>query len=254
MEVEMADKKNADNKAADTPAPPISEEQFWDNYSRDSITNSITKIEESGAKIQTAVSWFWTIYTASAVVGTSIFKPSFPWYINLLIALPILFMMIAYYFAVRVQVPVVVFYDDNILQSVKLSHLKTMIAKKQEKNRALISLLITSLSIFFAIVLSFSYQPGKTIGIQTSQIVSNNSTIVALTGHFLPSKQIFIKIESLKDPNNPVVKKFVTDSSSSAGDLIISIPVDEVLTTYNVITEWQGDDGLTHSLKKIIKP
>ena len=240
-----------DNNAGQT--PPQTENEFWDKYGRDAITGSVTKIEESGAKIQSGVTWLWTIYTASAVIGTSIFKPSFPWYINLIIALPIFILMLAYYFSVRIQVPIVSDFDQAMPLDIKLDHLRIMDKKRSEKNLALGSLVVASIFVFSGITLAACYQPQKDLSLSVSQVVSNNITLIAVTGHVPANKQITIKIESLKEPNNPAIKSLVTDNSSKNGDINLSIPVNEVISTYNVVAEWEGTGGLTNSIKKTIK-
>jgi hypothetical protein len=93
---------------AQTPPKPVyemSEEEFWKDYIRRSISESVSRIEKSGSTIQTSIGLFWTIYTAAAIVGTTLFKPGFSLGINILILTPVLLIMIAYYVAALIQVP-----------------------------------------------------------------------------------------------------------------------------------------------------
>jgi len=231
----------------------LTEIQFWKKFSRDAISQSISNVEDSGAKIQTGIGLIWTIYTTAAVVGTSIFKPGFPWYINLLIGLPILLIMIAYFFTTKVQVHSVERVDPHNIDFLINSFEKVMLQKKRLLDMALYLMLATTIVIGIAVGFMATFQSSKPQTMQVSEVVINDQKTIGVSGYFSPNAKLDLIIEYVNETKTDIVK-INNLTVPSSGNINSSITLIDKPTTYSVTAKWTGDDGLIHSLQKLIKP
>jgi hypothetical protein len=231
----------------------ISETQFWKNYIRDSISQSISNIEASGLRIQTGIGLIWTIYTTAAIVGTSLFKPGFPWYVNILIALPILIIMIAYYFTTKIQVHSVMNVDTNNTDFIKLAFNDVIREKKRLLDIALNLMLVTAIVVAVAVGFIANYQSSKTPNMQVSEVTINNEKTVSISGYFPPNTKLDYIVE-YKNENNIDVHKVITLTTPTSGNVNSSISLSDKPNTYKVTVQWTGDNGLVYILQKTVKP
>jgi hypothetical protein len=231
----------------------ISETQFWENYIRDATSKSISNIEDSGSKVQTGIGLIWTIYTTAAVVGTSLFKPGLPLYMDILIALPIFIMMIGYYFTTRVQVHSVEDIDINNIDLIKFSVDKVMLKKKRLLDIALYLMLATAIVVAVAIGFIATYQSSKIPSMQVSEVIINNQTTVATSGYFPPNTKLDFIVE-YNNENGADVVKVDTLTTPASGNVNSSITLADKPTTYTVTAKWTGNDTLIYSLQKLVKP
>ena len=233
----------------------ISEEKFWKNYLRDSISKSISKIEDSGLTIQTGIGLIWTIYTTAAIVGTTLFKPGFPLYINIFIAIPIFMMMIAYYFTTKIQLHNInaQHVDPNNIDLIINKFGEVIREKKRLVDIAMRLMLATAIVVAVAIGLIATYQPSKTPNMQVSEVTINNQKTVGISGYFPPNTKLDLIIE-YKNESNVDVVKVVTLTSAASGKVISSVTLTDKPTTYKVTAQWTGADSLVHTLQKTVKP
>jgi hypothetical protein len=59
-------------RAAMSLEPKIIDDQFWTDWLSDYVSQSIDRRESAANRLITAVSWFWTAYTVTALLGTSL--------------------------------------------------------------------------------------------------------------------------------------------------------------------------------------
>lgn len=52
----------------------IIDAQFWTNWLADYVSGAVERREAAASRLITALSWFWTVYTASALVGTALYR------------------------------------------------------------------------------------------------------------------------------------------------------------------------------------
>ena len=46
--------------------------QFWTNWLADYVAGAVERREAAASRLITALSWFWTVYTATAVLGVTL--------------------------------------------------------------------------------------------------------------------------------------------------------------------------------------
>jgi hypothetical protein len=52
--------------------PKIVDAQYWTDWQADYIRDAVSRRDEAAARLVTAVGWFWTVYTAVALVGSGL--------------------------------------------------------------------------------------------------------------------------------------------------------------------------------------
>jgi hypothetical protein len=83
----------------------IVNDEYWLGYAKKAVDDSGTKLTEAAAKLSTLTATFWTMYVAVFMIGTSLKKLDEPWYIMLLLVMPIPSLILAYIFALWAQMP-----------------------------------------------------------------------------------------------------------------------------------------------------
>jgi len=83
----------------------IVNDEYWLGYAKKAVDDSGTKLTEAAVKIGTLAATFWGMYIAVFVIGTSLKKLDEPWYIMVLLVMPIPSLILAYIFAVWAQMP-----------------------------------------------------------------------------------------------------------------------------------------------------
>src|SRR5690242_3503646 len=92
---------------------PALDDAYWFTYSKDIVEKAVTSRNEQAARFQTFIVWLWGIYTASAAVGLTLGSKNFPWYSTVLIALPSVILILAYWSTVYAQTPPYVGFDPR---------------------------------------------------------------------------------------------------------------------------------------------
>jgi hypothetical protein len=107
--------------------------EFWLAVGAKIIENRVTRQDTAADKLVSAVAWFWTAYTASALVGIGLADRSLTWWRLLLAALPSIILIAAYMTATRALMPVDVQFDPRL--PVDIERADNDVARK--KNRRL---------------------------------------------------------------------------------------------------------------------
>src|SRR5437762_13700390 len=92
---------------------PVVDDAYWFAYSKELVEKAITSRNEQAARFQSLVGWLWGIYTASAALGLTLGKANLPTCVKVVIALPSLFLIFAYWMAVEAQTPADVEFDPR---------------------------------------------------------------------------------------------------------------------------------------------
>lgn len=101
-------------------ARPKIDDQFWFDYSAKIVEKASDGPDAAAAKIQSLAVWLWGVYTVGSAIGFTLANKQLPFWSTLLIALGSVSIIIVYWAAVWVQIPVVTKFDprspEDILQ------------------------------------------------------------------------------------------------------------------------------------------
>jgi hypothetical protein len=73
--------------------------QFWTNWLADYVASAVDRREAAANRLITALGWFWTVYTASALIGTALHKADLASWAVVLELSPIATLSVAYLYA-----------------------------------------------------------------------------------------------------------------------------------------------------------
>jgi hypothetical protein len=77
--------------------PKLISGQYWTDWFADYIAGAISRRDDAANRLITAIAWFWTVYTATALVGTALgSRASLSAWQVLLILCPIVTLLLSY--------------------------------------------------------------------------------------------------------------------------------------------------------------
>lgn len=234
--------------------PEMIDDNFWFELAKEIVKNGTEKRNEAGAKLQTLISWLWGIYTAGATVGISLSKTSYSLPVILLIASPSIVLIVAYWVAVWVQMPLSAKFDPRIPKDIMRAYLKGTKIKSYRLAIALSLSFIAAVLVSFALVVASLSKQVTPPNFRAYYHAKEGHNIIALSGHF-PTDKIVLKITPFTRSGSPDINKekelLLTSLSDQSQP---NIEVDFVADKYRVTAEWEDKDGLLHSLTQIVIP
>jgi hypothetical protein len=87
--------------------PKIVDAQFWTDWAADYLSGAIDRREAAAQRLITAISWFWTVYTVTALVGTALARSSLRNWEVVLVLSPIAVLLASYLCALWALNPIV---------------------------------------------------------------------------------------------------------------------------------------------------
>jgi hypothetical protein len=126
--------ENAENDNAE-PVADAGSREFWLSLGSKMIGGRFTRIDAAAEKLVAAVAWFWTAYTASALVGISLAGRELEVWRLVLAALPSVVLIAAYLTATNALMPIFLEFDPRAPDDIRSAH-DTIQAKKEDRLRA----------------------------------------------------------------------------------------------------------------------
>ena len=231
---------------------PIVDDQFWFELSKEIVKNAPDKQNEAGAKLQTLIVWLWGIYTAGATVGISLSKTSYSLPTILLIASPSIVLIVAYWVAVWVQMPINAKFDPRIPKDIMRAYLKGVKTKSWRLAIALSLSLIAASLVSSALIAASLSKQATSPNFKAYHYVRDDYDIIALSGRFPADTKINLRIASFPPSGSPIISKELPYITSTSGELQESIELKSTAKKYEVAVEWKEEDGLVRCLKRTI--
>jgi hypothetical protein len=225
---------------------------YWLEYSKNTISNTITSINEAASKLEKMTLWFWGIYTASFTIGITINLISAPILVLILLASPIVTLILTYWLCNWVQLPVISDFNPQIPEEIKHSFNR---AARIKNIRLKITLFTTFLSALLLSSALFSLAfVKKKENLQVNFAYDKTKNKVIIDGIFPTKADIHIEADSIDNKLKTKIIFFNTDLKILDKEYLnCNIPNIKSSSEINVKVTWNdGADGL-HSLdKKVI--
>jgi hypothetical protein len=135
------------------------DDRYWLSRARTLVDNAVTSREEAAGKLVTGVGWFWTVYSTVAIVGTAIARMAFPWWVATVLALPAVFLMIAYLLALWVMIPYEGSFDPSSPDEIEEVYEKVVDLKRRRLKLAVFALIVASVFVVGAILTASVMRP-----------------------------------------------------------------------------------------------
>jgi hypothetical protein len=129
--------------------PKIIDAQFWTDWLARYVADAISRREAAAGRLVTGVGFFWSVYTATALVGVSLARHATlsQWQVWIILA-PIGSLSFSYLFALWSLNPVVGAIQPTDVAARKLWH--TILARKLLRLRIASGLLLASVGLIMA--------------------------------------------------------------------------------------------------------
>lgn len=229
----------------------IVNDHYWLEYAKKTIEKSITSRNEAAAKLESMTLWFWGLYTASFTIGVSINVIDAPFWVLLLLASPVVFLIITYWFCVLAQFPVTAEFDPTIPYEIKEGYNQGLLVKKRRFNMALIFTFISALLLGTALF-SLSFVNKRS---ETSLIASYDSTLKLITISGILPKNISayttIDTVSIENIKSTFYKNIYTVQEN--GILNINVPIKTLPKEVFVTITWTEkgkEKGIAQKIEK----
>jgi hypothetical protein len=238
-----------DQQQPPSPPRPAVDDRFWFERSGEMVKNAVTNRNDAGDKLQATIGWFWTAYTAAAVVGFAVTEKDYPDWAVLLMAVPVVPLLFAYWWAGYVRVPIEVSFDRRIPSEIEESYYKTVTTKKNRLKLAVVFSVVAGLAVVMAIlVAALAADEKKEAGSFEAAFNDKPRREIVVGGSFAAGTRVLLSIKP-KDGAEMTPNAYVV---SDTGELhrTYGVPVAE---EYGVTATWDEEKVGTRSLKRMVK-
>lgn len=232
------------------PAKPTLDDQFWFDFSKETVQQAGARRHEAAGKAATLIAWLWGVYTAAVAVGVTLSKESYPWWVLLLLVAPTPVLLIAYWCATWAQMPSVLSFDPRSPDDIRVAHDQNLQVKTGRLQSALALCLLAALGVAGAIVAASVTKGIRTETTLNAMWINDPGTPkVAVTGTFPPNTLVQLLVlpsaaVAATQPSAPVRHPVL-----STGEGLVQTVVEVLFSpdASRVRAEWE-QEGIAHTI------
>lgn len=127
-------------------------DRFWLAYAQELVRGAVSAPERRAEQLSAAIAWLWTIYSSAALVVLVVGGARLPILSSLLIALPSVLLILAYWLASRVRRPIAVEFDPRVPAQVEFAHAQAAHEKTRNLRFAEAAAAIAACSVVLALL------------------------------------------------------------------------------------------------------
>lgn len=244
----------------DNPVKPKIDDQYWFELSEQMVRNTQQGASEAAEKLQGFVAWLWGIYTGGAAIGLTLSPQSFSRVQLIFIALGSFALVVVYWCAVYVQLPITVEFDPRSPTEIKNAYKLGV----EEKNRRLRWTILFSGLAAMLMTLGLVWDKLNTPPSHVAPWFDvalheqGQTRILALTGELGSGEEmsnlskVIVKVQSTVSSSEKQTAEFALLPLGERGRLQTSLPLDFSADSLTVLLEWQGARETTMQLSKLI--
>ena len=239
------------------PPRPAIDDRFWFAISAKLALRLLSTRTEAAKQIQTFTGWLWTVYSAGALIGISLAQARFPLIVTILIALPSLLLILAYWQAMWAQMPIPLSFDPRSPDLIRDAYLAgTKQALKRLQNAISLSLaagVSVAVALFLAATVDRISATPTAFDVNATYLALEKQVVV--TGDFAPDTKIAFTVTPILEDGSHGQSNAFEQVSGSSGRLNMNVPLDSPtkLSGFEVSASWLAEDGLKRLLSRVIK-
>jgi hypothetical protein len=227
------------------------DDEYWLQYGKNTVANSITSRNEAAAKLEKMTLWFWGLYTTSFTIGVSINIIDAPSWVLLLLASPVVLLILTYWFCILAQLPVTAEYDPAIPYEIKEGYNAGLKTKDNRFKIALWSTLVSALLLSIALFSTSFVHKKSTYSISAS--ISENKEALVISGTLPKTTNVLTTLDSL-DENKHKVQFYSNMYKVQDNEILnLNIPLKTIPKTIIISTTWKENSvnrGFVQTLTK----
>lgn len=232
----------------------IIDDKYWLDYAKTAVKESISTRNTAAEKLQKFIIWAWPIYTATFTIGETINLLDVGTTVSILLASPIVFMLLAYWFAEVCQAPIHAKFDPRIPYEIRAAYNEGLKKKIRKFQYAKAFTFMAVLSLCTALFLINFYNE-KEVENSINEIALNyekENSSVSLSGRIFTENPVHISFDSLSQKGEYI--NFYKIQFSPLDDHIIyaKSKINKSTSKIRAICYWQEsktEKGLTQYLK-----
>ncbi len=127
-------------------------DRFWLAYAQELVRGAVSAPERRAEQLSAAIAWLWTIYSSAALVVLAVGGARLPILASLLIALPSVLLIVAYWLASRVRRAIAVEFDPRVPAQVEFAHAQAAQVKARSLRFAEAAAAIAACSVVLSLL------------------------------------------------------------------------------------------------------
>jgi hypothetical protein len=239
--------------AEPTPLVDMVNDRFWLKWARTTVETSYDKRQAAGEKIVTAVGWFWTVYTAVAVAGTTLVDRDLSRPETALVFLPTAVLIAAYLVGTWTTLPVDLQFEPASPEDATDAYNQMILAKRDRLRWALGFTVAGGLAVVLAgAVLAASEPSAAKADFAVDIEAEGTATVLLVTGEFPAADEVTFRVEPTEpkdgaQPTSFLVRPGGDEKVEDRQALVGSAK------SYEVTAVWTKDKA-EHALTKTVAP
>jgi len=221
-------------------------DRYWLGRAQTMIESGVTARDAAAGRLMTAIAWFWTAYTAAALVTSSLPGRDFTTTTAVLVALPAVLLIIAYLLSLWATLPISFSFDPRIPHDVEAAHNAVVRRKRSRLAAASGATVVAALAVASTLIVTATAR--NTVRQSLDAIITGDgqSRVAVITGTFPGAHDVLLQLTS---PGLAPIR--FLRQTTSAGSLDISVPV-QGGTRYVVNAKWTAN-GVQFTMKRTIE-
>ena len=206
---------------------------------------TLTAPDRRAEQLINGIAWFWTVYSAAALVVLTTRAPLLPLVVSMMIALPTVLLIVAYYVASLVRAPIRIEFDPRVPTEIEAAHRHAV----RPKNRALtVAEGVTGLAVACVVVgillaLTTAVPPKQDLH---GYVGGQGSDKLLLLGTFPKETVVRIRVQTVGTTTAPAKEVSQLRRASATGELRAELDVPEA-KAYRV-TATSNEDKVEKSI------
>ncbi len=225
---------------------------YWFSRSRAMVDNAITSREEAAGKLVTAVGWFWTVYSTTAIIGTAISDIIMPWPLTVALVLPTIFLLLAYLLGLHVIIPHDGRFDPRSPTEIEEAYQAVLQLKRRRLKVAVIATTLAAGTVVAAILVASTSAPESTTTSFLAHYESKGEHgVLVVTGRLPGVGEALLSAEPRDDAAREGTMRSL-ETVSRSGEFHRSLVVPPA-KSYDVKVEWKKGTE-TRSISRTVAP
>ena len=227
-------------------------DRFWLAYAQEAVRGAVKAPEQRAVQLAGTIAWFWTVYSAAAILGVALGGDRFGAVVSWLIALPSVALIFAYWQAVRVGRPLTVTFDPRVPDEISSAFEVAAKAKQSALRAAEAWTTVAGFLVAAALIAALLQAPSGSASISASIDPADARRILVLASVPKETAVTFVA-RAASAPASSASSSSTLEKSGSDGVARASLRAVSS-GTHSVTAAWTADAGKTrHSMSVDVK-
>jgi hypothetical protein len=138
------------------PQIAIVDDRYWLRRAQEIVSATPGRLDATATQLTTAIAWFWSVYTAAALVGGGLSARNLSVARSIALAIPVILLMAAYCAAMWAGVPTELRMDPRVPDEILQQYQQSVTSKRKRLRLALALTIISALSVGISVVVVFA--------------------------------------------------------------------------------------------------